>query len=135
MPNSIKYKIVFVDDEDTMRKMYASCLSKTGFIVYDFANAIGDFVGKVAKIKPDLISLDVIMQGRTGFETIKLLKEDNRTKDIPVFFLTNLSDPKDRQEGVALGAVGYLVKAQHIPSEVAEKYIKYLETHRKQKSS
>ncbi len=131
MPNSIKYKIVFVDDDDFLRKLYVSRLSEAGFAVYDFANATDDFVKKVATIRPDLISLDIINVKRSGFETLILLKKNKRTKDIPVFFLTNMNDPWCIQKSKDLGAAGYLINAQVLPKELVEKYVKYIEEHRK----
>lgn len=64
----------------------------------------------VKAFKPDLILLDVVMPKLSGFEVIKLLKEDEETCDIPVVFLTGLSDRKNEQKGLSLGAVDYIIK-------------------------
>lgn len=59
---------------------------------------------------PDLILLDVMMPGIDGYEVCKRLKEDRRTKDIPVVFLTALSDAANEAFGLELGAVDYITK-------------------------
>ncbi|MBI2418905.1 MAG: response regulator [Ignavibacteriales bacterium] len=60
--------------------------------------------------KPDLILLDVVMPGISGYDVIKLLKENEATKDIPVIFITSLSEAQDEAKGVELGAADYITK-------------------------
>ena len=91
-----------------------------------FPDADGDIVQKVADINPDLISLGIILPSRDGYSAIKLLKSDDRTKNIPVIFLDNLAQEKDIQKGVSLGAIDYFVTAEHTPDEVIKGYINYL---------
>jgi len=59
---------------------------------------------------PDLILLDIVMPGITGFEVIKILKSDKDTRDIPVIFLTGRSDVQDEELGFVLGAADYIKK-------------------------
>lgn len=59
----------------------------------------------------DLILLDVIMPGLSGFEVCEQLKADANTADIPVIFITGMSDPDDELQGLKLGAVDYITKA------------------------
>jgi len=59
---------------------------------------------------PDLILLDVIMPGMSGFEACRKLKADGATKGIPVLFVTSRDDPSDESEGFAAGAVDYIHK-------------------------
>ena len=66
---------------------------------------------KAAKaFKPDLILMDVIMPKVTGFEAIKIFKDDEDTSDIPVIFLTGLTDSEDEETGLVLGASDYITK-------------------------
>ena len=60
--------------------------------------------------RPDLILLDVDMPGATGFELIRVLKDEGRTALIPVVFLTGRSGPQDQTEGLGLGAADYITK-------------------------
>jgi len=59
---------------------------------------------------PDLILLDVMMPGFSGFEVCKALKSNENTKDIPIIFMTALSDTVDKVKGFSLGAVDYITK-------------------------
>jgi putative two-component system response regulator len=59
---------------------------------------------------PDLVLLDVMMPGLDGHEVCRRLKDDARTRNVPVIFLTSLSDPKDEQRGFDAGAVDYITK-------------------------
>jgi len=61
-------------------------------------------------VKPDLIMLDVGMPDMDGYETIKKLKSDDRFKEVPVIFLSAMSDEKSEMEGLKLGAVDYIHK-------------------------
>lgn len=64
----------------------------------------------VAASRPDLILLDVNMPDIDGFEVCRRLKADERTKDIPVIFLTALDSPDNEGHGLELGAVDYIAK-------------------------
>ncbi|WP_415714014.1 response regulator [Maridesulfovibrio sp.] len=71
----------------------------------------GEKALKLAHSKePDIILLDVMMPGMDGYEVIKRLKSEERTKDIPVVFVTSLSEAGDETRGLALGAIDYITK-------------------------
>lgn len=61
----------------------------------------------------DLILLDIVMPGLNGYEVCKIIKENEKTKNIPLIFLTVKDDEKDIVEGFDLGAVDYVVKPFH----------------------
>jgi diguanylate cyclase (GGDEF)-like protein len=61
-------------------------------------------------VQPDLILLDVMMPGMDGFETCRRLKASSRTRDIPVIFMTALSETHDKVAGFAAGGVDYVTK-------------------------
>jgi putative two-component system response regulator len=60
--------------------------------------------------RPDLVLLDVMMPGMSGYEVLQRLREDPRTRDIPVIFTTAMDATADEEHGLALGAVDYLTK-------------------------
>ena len=60
--------------------------------------------------QPDLILLDILMPGMDGFEVCRCLKADAATRDIPIIFLTALSDPRQQIRGFEMGAADYLIK-------------------------
>lgn len=59
---------------------------------------------------PDLILLDVMMPGMDGYEVCRRLKSDEATADIPIIFITAMTDPEDEARGLALGASDYITK-------------------------
>jgi CheY-like chemotaxis protein len=71
----------------------------------------GEKALKLAETKtPDIILLDVMMPGMDGYEVISRLKSNEKTKDIPVIFVTSLSEEGDETKGLALGAIDYITK-------------------------
>lgn len=74
--------------------------------------------------RPDLILLDVRMPGIDGFETCRRLKMDDRTRQIPVIFMTSLTEMKDKLTGFAAGGVDYITK----PLQMEEVLVR-LKTH------
>jgi diguanylate cyclase (GGDEF)-like protein len=64
----------------------------------------------IAEKKPDLILLDVIMPGMSGFEVLTELKSNPYTGNIPVIFITGLDNEQDEERGFLLGAVDYITK-------------------------
>jgi putative two-component system response regulator len=68
---------------------------------------------------PDLILLDVLMDGQQGYQVLECLKADPATRGIPVVCVTALDDVADEARGIALGAVDYLTKPVHAPLALA----------------
>lgn len=60
--------------------------------------------------KPDVILLDIMMPEMDGYEVCQRLKENSETKDIPVIFLTAMSEGEDEDKGLSLGACDYITK-------------------------
>ena len=117
--------ILMVDDDAFMAGIYGTRLTNEGYAVisaYDGEQGV-----KVAKeTLPDLILLDVLMPKLDGFEALKRLKEDPKTKDIPVIMLTSMGQKEDVERGLTEGAVDYLLKTQTLPTDAFEKIRKIL---------
>jgi putative two-component system response regulator len=77
----------------------------------------GDKAIKVARSDspPDLILLDIMMPGLSGWDVCKILKEDPATRDIPVIFLTAMTATEDERRGLQLGAVDFITKPINPP--------------------
>jgi len=115
-----KAKILLVEDDTFLAGMYNAKLNLEGFAV-DLA-VDGEQGLALAKDKvPDLILLDIILPKLSGFEVLKEIKKNDKTKGIPVILLTNLGQRDDVSKGLGLGADDYLIKAHFMPSEVVEK--------------
>ncbi|MBF2021478.1 MAG: diguanylate cyclase [Hydrococcus sp. C42_A2020_068] len=103
------FTILIVDDNSTNLSVAVDYLEESGFTVLVAQD--GESALKLAKYaRPHLILLDVLMPGIDGFETCCRLKSDRDTKDIPVIFLTALSDTEDKVKGFKFGAVDYVTK-------------------------
>ena len=107
--NSQKGIILIVDDTPTNLSILFDLLSDSGFTVF-VAEDGEDALDQAEYCPPDLILLDALMPGIDGFETCRRLKASESTKDIPIIFMTALSDPVDKVRGLNLGAVDYITK-------------------------
>jgi two-component system NtrC family sensor kinase len=104
-----QYPILIVDDIPTNIKVLLDFLHYSNFSVSVAKN--GESALKKAQEElPQLILLDVMMPGIDGFETCRRLKANPKTKDIPVIFMTALSDVVDKVKGLQVGAVDYITK-------------------------
>ena len=121
--------ILFIEDEAALQKTFGRILEEEGFEVISALD--GDIGLKLANPpaggkKPDLILLDLILPRRNGFEVLKEIKEDEKTKDIPIIVLTNLETMDNVNKALELGATTYLVKANYSLKEVITKVKKTL---------
>ncbi len=73
----------------------------------------------IKQVRPDIILLDVMMPGIDGFETCRRLKADEATRDIPVIFMTALTDTVDEVKGFNIGAVDYITKPIQVETVMA----------------
>ena len=101
-----KFHILVVDDDNKIRELIKKFLNDKGFIVSTAMNA-DDAKNKISIFNFNLIILDVMMPGQSGFELTKELKE---SKNIPIILLTAKGEAENRIEGLELGADDYLGK-------------------------
>jgi len=101
--------ILIVDDTPTNLEILFDFLGDTGFTVL-VAEDGESAIARAEYAPPDLILLDILMPGIDGFETCRRLKDNELTKDIPVIFMTALSETVDKVKGLNLGAVDYITK-------------------------
>ena len=107
--NNPQHTILVVDDTPHNIKVLFNFLDEAGFKVL-VAKDGESALEKLQEVFPDLILLDVVMPGIDGFETCYRLKTNEKTKDIPVIFMTALCDTVDKVKGLTLGAVDYITK-------------------------
>ena len=104
--------ILVVDDAPTNVEFVGSVLESVGFRTLT-AND-GFQARAISRVdRPDLILLDVMMPGETGFETCARLKSDPLTSDIPIIFLSALDDVQSKVNGLKIGGVDYIPKPVH----------------------
>lgn len=104
-----KEAILIIDDSPTNIMLLSELLQESGFTVW-IARDGETAIEKVAEELPDLILLDVLMPGPDGFEICQRLKSNPFTSEVPIIFMTALSDPVDKVKGMNLGAVDYITK-------------------------
>ena len=102
-------KILIVDDNPNNLKVLSGTLANSDWevlVAIDGESAIKQAI----YVKPDLIFLDVMMPIMDGFSACKILKSTPETSEIPIIFMTSLSDTLDKVKGFDLGAVDYITK-------------------------
>ncbi|MGB6007993.1 HD domain-containing phosphohydrolase [Castellaniella sp.] len=107
-PLDMRRTLLLVDDESTNLQVLRHTLQADYRLL--FAKDGPTALSLVAKDRPDLILLDIMMPGMSGYEVCAALKRDDVTRPIPVIFVTALNEASDEQKGLELGAVDYIAK-------------------------
>ncbi|MFI5322836.1 MAG: PleD family two-component system response regulator [Thermodesulfobacteriota bacterium] len=102
-------KVLLIEDEESLRNLYTKILSSKNYTVETSADGI-EALSILKTFKPDMIVLDIVMPNYNGMEILKILKNDNDYKNIPVVMLTALSEMRKITECLEMGAVGYITK-------------------------
>ncbi|MDA1334734.1 MAG: response regulator [bacterium] len=125
-----KYKILLIEDDKFLIKLYSEKLAREGF---DVLMAITGEEGlkRVETDSPDLVLLDVILPHKNGFDVLSELKLNPKTKKIPVVMLTNLGQENDIKNALDLGALDYLIKTEISINAIPEKVRHYLALQKK----
>ena len=112
--------MLLIEDDVTLRDLYFTRFSMED---YDLEVATDGEAGlaKVREFKPDAVLLDLRIPKLTGFEVLRQIKEDPKTKHIPVIVFTALSGDEDRKKCMEAGAEAFLNKAETMPKDVIER--------------
>jgi DNA-binding response OmpR family regulator len=102
-------KIFIVDDDANILELFRDILEGKGYAVSTFARGWEALQG-VSRDRPDLIILDIMMPRVNGFEVCQILKENPKTKAIPIIFLTALSHQEALRRAAEGGADDFLIK-------------------------
>ena len=108
-PQVVDKRILVVDDENENIKLIGTILYDKGYLVSIASNG-SQALEFIEQNLPDLILLDVMMPDMDGFETCRSLKKNPVTKNIPLIFLTALTNTVDKVRGFKAGAVDFLTK-------------------------
>ncbi|GAB4156448.1 MAG: hypothetical protein Tsb0033_07070 [Winogradskyella sp.] len=112
-------KIVIVDDEPNIVMTLEYTFKKNDFEVY-IARDGSEALEILKSVIPDVIMLDVMMPKVDGYQTLKLIKENDLLKDTKVVFLTAKNKASDIEKGLKLGADKYLTKPFSVKKIVSE---------------
>ena len=102
-------KILIVDDEEVIRKFLRIHLSKLGYEVKEAADG-AEALKQLGKDDFDLLICDILMPNKDGWQVLKEMRLDPKTKDIPVIVLTAKNEDSDMFKGYDLGANYYMTK-------------------------
>jgi DNA-binding response OmpR family regulator len=109
--------VLIVEDDAFLVKAYQIKLKKMGVEVWtatDGATAL-EFL---KKDPPDLVLLDLMLPGISGFDILEKIRENSAWSKVPVMILTNLGQPQDMERGKKLGIVDYIIKANTKISDI-----------------
>ena len=112
--NLYDYKILLVDDEETLREMVSGFLQRAGFLHVTLAGSCREAEAQFAKVLPHLVLLDVMLPDGDGFSLLKRLRENS---EVPVIFLSARDEDENRLRGLGLGADDYITKP-FLPEEL-----------------
>lgn len=101
--------ILIVDDTPDNLALLSDALDDAGYMVLVALDGLSA-LNRIQRRRPDLILLDAMMPGLDGFETCRRIKAEAQTADIPVLFMTALTDSEHVVEGFAAGGIDYVTK-------------------------
>lgn len=102
-------KVLLVEDSSVETQKITNCLTKQGFSVYGVGSC-EEAQLRLKQQQPDIIVLDVILPGQSGFEFCRQLKADSSTKRIPVVICSSKNTTVDKEWGNMSGADAYVTK-------------------------
>jgi DNA-binding response OmpR family regulator len=131
-------RIVFIEDEKFLVDIYHDVFDKQG---YDFMTTDDVQTGLTITEfdQPDVVLLDIIIPkpentvAEQGYDYLKAVKENPKTKDIPIIVFTNLDTPQDRKKCRDMGAAAYLFKRECTPKEVLNAVAEVIKRDREKK--
>ncbi len=100
-------KVLILEDDEANAELISFYLTEEGFdtLISPTGN---NFVDKVVTYRPDLITIDILLPDMDGFQVFKTLQQDERTREIPVIFIT--VEESRHAKGLDMGASGFLAK-------------------------
>ncbi|MEK7477901.1 MAG: response regulator, partial [Patescibacteria group bacterium] len=107
-------KVLIIEDDPQQLHLYVTAFSHREFVVEEAANG-PEGLAKAANEKPDVILLDLLLPGMSGFEILERLKAKPETKDIPIVVMSNLTKKDVDQDALNKGAKIFLSKAEYVP--------------------
>lgn len=115
---AVKEYILLVDDQPDNLRLLSTLLSERGYEPRGVIN--GQMAIKAAKSsQPDLILLDILIPEMDGYEICEQLKSDEKTREIPVIFISAKDEAIDKVRAFGLGAVDYITKPFHVDEVLA----------------
>jgi len=121
----VSLRLLLVEDDPEVAAMYRLRLEMDGFVV-ELASDGESGLRAATENPPDLVFLDLRLPRMGGLELLVALRAVEATRSLPVVILTAYDEPESRRQGAELGALDYLVKSQHTPSDVAGRVVSWV---------
>jgi DNA-binding response OmpR family regulator len=102
-------RVLLIEDEPNIIEAISFILSRDGWTVHTHADGV-TAAARVRSLPPDLVILDVMLPGRSGFDILRDLRSTPETATLPVMMLTARGQTKDRDLAMALGATHFMTK-------------------------
>jgi len=126
-------KVLIIEDDKILLEMYKDKFAKDGFEVQTAAEGQAG-LEIMRTFHPDIVLLDLIMPNVSGFELLKLVKQDQTINTIPIIVLTNIyADSEDLVKN--WGVAHFLLKSDYTPETIVEKVKNILQLNAQKKSS
>jgi DNA-binding response OmpR family regulator len=103
-------RILLVEDEANILEAIGFILSRDGWEVLGHGKG-ETALSEIERVAPDILVLDVMLPGRSGFDILRDLRAQPATEALPVLLLTAKGQTRDREQAMALGANAFLTKA------------------------
>lgn len=118
-------KILIIEDDSFLQDLESQKFTKSGYAVIVAKNG-EEGMKKILEPGINIILLDILLPNFDGFEILKILKETETTKDIPVIVFSNLSETKDIEKAISLGATKFMTKSNYSLEELIAQIEKLL---------
>ncbi len=122
----MKKKILLVEDEAILIKMYLVTFEKAGFETKTTEN-IQKAIEIMKEWRPDIVLLDIMLAGVSGLDLLKKIQDKKDLLKIPVVVFSNYTDANTEKEALKLGAKAYIIKTDYDPEEAVEIIKKYID--------
>lgn len=101
--------VLLIEDEPNIIEALSFLLERDGWTVRIHSDGV-DAVDAVARVGPDVLVLDAMLPGRSGFEILRELRQQDATRDLPILMLTARGQTKDREMAASFGASQFMTK-------------------------
>lgn len=113
-----RVRILLIEDDEGIAELYSFRLANDGYVV-EVAGDGEEGLVRARATTPDLIFLDLRLPTMSGLDVLRRIRADPATAAIPVVIVTNFNEPDLRKQGVSLGALEFLVKADTVPAQLS----------------
>jgi DNA-binding response OmpR family regulator len=121
-----KKRVLFVEDDLFLVHAYQDILEENKLVLIWIAQDGDEAINYLSKPPPDLVLLDLMLPGKSGFEVLAIIRKHPTWKTVPVIVLSNLGQTQDVEKAMKLGITDYIVKANTRISDVAARIEKFL---------